>query len=156
MKVMVFGYQKLLEIKNFWNFSGQLSRFNIFQVNSFFSPGFWFKIFHSDFPPPYFSLVFNFEKLFFACFRFWKIIFHTNFPATIFSRHARFFHTFSDLEFSASKFRLQFFKIFSVVHFIFYLFFKQIFRQERREGNANEVVASGPRILGAPHLSKKN
>ncbi len=102
------GNWKFLEL------SGQFSRYNIFQGDSFFSPGFRFKIFHHKFP----------TTIFFAHFRLKKIIFRTNFLATIFSPDAHFFNPFSDLESSARKFQLQFFNFFSVMHFVFYLFFK--------------------------------
>ncbi len=59
---MSFGYQKPLDTGNFWNFSGQFLPLIFFKDTPFFSPNFRYKIFHSNFPLQYFSVVFNFSR----------------------------------------------------------------------------------------------
>ncbi len=132
MKVMSFGYQKQLETKNFWNFSGQFSRYNIFQRYSFFFTRFPIQNFSSQLSRYHIFHSFSILKIYFS---------HQFFI------RMRIIHPFSNLLYFIPKFWLQFFNFFSVMHFVLYLFFSnRIFYQGWHEGKVSMTVASGSRF----------
>ncbi len=146
MKVMSFGCRKLLETKNFWNFSGQFSPYNIFQGDFFFI----------QFPIQNFSLQLSRYHIFHS-FSILKNCFYTNFPATIFSPDAHFFTHFPTQNFLPQNFDYNF-SIFSLLYNLFFTYFSnKIFHQGWCEvvRGARRSPQPPPSILGPLYSSKK-